>query len=151
MDFQSPIEYREKYSPKSSLKLFSCPNYCLEDNVYIYDVCESEYIHLRCDICSCNWYICHNCEKQQKHFQTLTQLKRHSLRSCQDQVSQLSSNPSPYKLQKIDITSGLNKCLELEEFKSLALFGRSENIMFYYFEQFDRGVHYLIGITIQFE
>ena len=57
-------------SSNTSLLLWKCPYFCQIEDVSIAEVSPSKYFSLRCEQCSCIWYVCFNCGLQNKHYYT---------------------------------------------------------------------------------
>ena len=91
--------YHHKYSPKSQLKLFKCPNFCSTEDVFVDENKTNIHLKLRCTQCNTFWYICHNCRHQSKHFTTTHQLKRHFYITCKTKITRKIQNEiiSPQK------------------------------------------------------
>ena len=144
--------YHHKYSPKSQLKLFKCPNFCSTEDVFVDENKTNIHLKLRCTQCNTFWYICHNCRHQSKHFTTTHQLKRHFYITCKTKITRKIQNEiiSPQKKKAKTVSSTTNQatlCFQFNVFSKLGLFGRKENKMYYFYEQFNQGPHYLVGLS----
>ena len=73
-------------SSNTSLLLWKCPYFCQIENVSIDEVNRSKYFSLRCEQCLCTWYVCFNCELQNKHYFTSLQLRRHFHTMCKNKL-----------------------------------------------------------------
>ena len=84
---------------------------------------------------------------KKKHFQTIIQFQRHRHRCIlisRDDVRKTKSINR--KVRRVE-SPEINPCLQFDYFNKLSLFGRKENKLFYFYEQFNQGVHYLIGLS----
>ena len=136
----STTEYRQKYSPRSSYLLFKCPKFCKEEDVSIESTSNNDLLAMKCMICQTPWYVCYNCDLQKKHFQTKLQIQRHRQR-CMI-ISRVDRRKTVFidrKARRIE-TPKINPCLQFDHFNKLSLFGRKENKLFYFYEQFNQGI-----------
>ena len=134
-------------STKTALKLWKCPYFCCIENLSIQEYHEKLYFSLCCEECSSVWYVCHNCEYQNKHFHSLKQLRRHFYTICKDKsesYNKVCTTVTPKKKKKSVINTTV--IFKIEEFEKLSSFGRKENLMYYFYEQFQQGPHYLVGL-----
>ena len=143
----SPTEYRQRHSPRSSYLLFKCPKFCKEEDLRIEITKENVLLQMKCNICQSCWYVCYNCGLQKKHFQTTIQFHRHRHRCIINSRDNINDNKSIHRKVRRVESPKINPCLQFDYFNKLSLFGRKENKLFYFYEQFNQGVHYLIGLS----
>lgn len=146
--------YHRTETPKTHLKLLKCPNFCVLEKVLVDDNVPNVSLKLRCAECNSYWYVCFNCNYQSKHFITAHQLKRHFYATCKSKLIEnnnisLDDNASRKKKSKTEstIASGASLPFQFDAFSKLRLFGRKQNKMFYFYEQFNQGPHYLVGMS----
>lgn len=144
--------YHHTHSPKSHLKLFKCPNFCSTGDVFIDENEINIHLKLRCTQCNTCWYVCYNCNYQSKHFRTTHQLKRHFYTTCKSKLMHNNNNEvdSARKKKSKTVSAATNKstlCFQFDVFSKLGLFGRKQNKMYYFYEQFNQGPHYLVGLS----
>ena len=144
--------YHRCQSPKTHLKLFKCPNFCINENVTIDENVTNVSLKLRCNECDSSWFVCFNCNYQSKHFTTMHQLRRHFYTTCKSKLTEnnrIDDNALRKKKCKTEITTKNRASLpfQFDVFSKLGLFGRKQNKMFYFYEQFHQGPHYLVGLS----
>ena len=143
--------YHSTNSPKSHLKLFKCPNFCAEEKVIVDENETNRFLKLNCKQCNCFWYVCFNCKYQSKHFVSMYQLKRHFYTTCKTKIIGDQQNIDAIVPRKKKSKSAMSHSAPLpfqyEVFSKLDLFGRKQNKMFYFYEQFNQGPHYLVGLA----
>ena len=147
--------YHRTETPKTHLKLLKCPNFCGLEKVFIDENVHNVSLKLRCAECNSHWYICFNCKYQSKHFITAHQLKRHFYATCKSKLIEnnhltlddnVSRNKKKSRTESV-ITSQASLPFQFDTFSKLCLFGRKQNQMFYFYEQFNQGPHYLVGLS----
>ena len=135
-------------SSNTSLLLWKCPYFCQIENVSIAEINPSKYFSLRCEQCSCIWYVCFNCELQNKHYFTSLQLRRHFHTMCKNKL-EISKNACKFipqhKKQKSSSIKD-NVFFQFDAFEKMGSFQRKENMMFYFYDQFQKGPHFLVGL-----
>ena len=142
--------YHRTQIPKTHLKLLKCPNFCITENVSIEENVTNVSLKLRCTECNSFWYVCFNCNYQSKHFITTHQLKRHFYTTCKSKLinnNKINDNATRKKKLKTELTNTFGAALpfQFDTFSKLTLFRRKQNKMFYFYEQFNQGPHYLVG------
>ena len=143
-----PSQFHKDVSFLSQLKLFKCPNYCNDENIKIITINDKSFVHLQCCTCNTKWYVCHNCPLQTKHFYDQSQLKRHVHMTCKNKTNRrLISSSTHTKVSKPKHCLPTTKNIQFDDFSKLSLFGRFENKMYYFYDQFNQGPHYLVGLS----
>ena len=142
--------YHSTHCPQSHLKLFKCPNFCSSENVCINQEETDRFLKLNCKECNCFWYVCFNCKNQSKHYVSIYQLKRHFYTTCKTKIVGKGQNIDAIVRKKRPKTSVVDSTplpFQFDVFSKLDLFGRKQNKMFYFYEQFNQGPHYLVGLA----
>ena len=135
------IPFRETISPETKRKLIGCPNRCNISNVTAEFIIDSKHFTCFCSQCDHRWYVCFNCRKQNSHYTSLRQLKRHQS-TCQFIINGPYSSLNHSHLQSSFPASSYFSFFEFMEFPH---FGRNENRRFYFHNQMNQGLSYLVG------
>ena len=146
----NPSTYYKQHSSDSQIKLFKCPNYCVPDNLVIKEIKTGSFVAIQCDSCEVGWYVCHNCPHQSKHYLTSAQLKRHFYTTCKNKANR-RLNDSSTKIRRVASTECIpintSTIVQFVDFEKLSLFGCLRNKIYYFYEQFNQGPHYIVGLS----
>ena len=135
------VQFRDSVSPETKRRLITCPNGCDLSNVSAELVVDSKHFTCFCSECNHKWYVCLNCSRQNSHYTRLRQLKRHQS-FCKTSFNDSSTSLNHFHLHP---TLGGNVLFSFFEFMELPHFGRNENRKFYFHNQINQGLSYIVG------
>lgn len=133
--------FRDSVSPETKRRLIKCPKGFELSKVSAGLVIDSKHFTCFCSQCNVKWYICLNCPCQHSQYICLCQLKNHQSK-CKTNINDSSNSLNHFHLHP---TLGGIGYFSYFEFMELPHFGRNPNIKFYYHNQTNEGISYIVG------
>ena len=139
--FDNITQFRDIVSPRTKRRLISCPNGCNSSFVTYEFVIDAKHFTCTCGKCLIKWHVCLNCPRQFTHYLKFRSLKRHQS-SCSSNV--VDGNDSVINIPPINDFDRYG-FLSYYDFMEYKIFGRKENLDFYFHNQNNQGLSYLVG------
>ena len=139
--FANVSQFRDNFSPRTKRRLIALPNGCNPKNVTSELLIDSKHFTCTCGDCLKKWYICLNFPWQYTHYFKFRVLKRHQS-SCTSNATDGNSS-----LTNTHMSTDLQGFgyLSYYEFMEFPHFGRNETQIFYFHNQNNQGLSYIVG------